>query len=160
MSFESKRDYYAGALVALIGASAAYQGSTYGIGTMAQMEPGYFPTALGILMILVGAAIAATGAQGTESLSIGVPPDPHHAASTSFDWRGWLAIISGVCLFMGLAEYAGLLPAIFACVFVSALGCRTTTWKEALVLALCVTAFGIALFNYGLQVPIPILRGI
>jgi uncharacterized membrane protein YdbT with pleckstrin-like domain len=75
------------------------------------------------------------------------------------DWRGWIAIIAGVGLFMGLCEYAGLMPAIFACVFVSAMGSTTTTWKEAVVLAVCVTVFGIVLFAYGLQVQIPILRG-
>jgi hypothetical protein len=52
------------------------------------------------------------------------------------------------------------LPAIFACVFVSAIGSTTTTWKEALVLAVCVTVFGIVLFAYGLQIQIPILRGV
>jgi hypothetical protein len=61
---------------------------------------------------------------------------------------------------MAFAEYGGLLPAIFACVFVSALGSKTTHWKEALVLAACVTAFGVALFAFGLKVQIPILRGL
>jgi hypothetical protein len=157
MSFASKRDYYAGGLIALIGAGAAYEGSKYGIGSLAQMESGFFPTVLGVGMILVGAAIAASG--GTAGAATTGLEDPHQAASTAVDWRGWFAIIAGVCLFMALAEYAGLLPAIFACVFVSAMGSTTTTWKEALVLALCVTVFGIVLFAYGLKIQIPILRG-
>jgi hypothetical protein len=157
MSFASKRDYYAGALIALIGAGAAYQGSTYGIGTLAQMESGFFPTAIGVGMILIGAAIAASGGSG-EPATTGLE-DPMHAASNAVDWRGWVAIIAGVCLFMLFCEFVGLLPAIFACVFVSAMGSTTTTWKEALVLSLCVTVFGIVLFAYGLKVQIPILRG-
>ena len=52
-----------------------------------------------------------------------------------------------------------MIPAVFACVFVSAMGSTNTTWKEALVLAVCVTVFGIALFAYVLQIQIPILRG-
>jgi hypothetical protein len=158
MSSESKRDYYAGGLIALIGAGAAYEGSTYGIGSLAQMGSGFFPTVLGVGMILVGAAIAASG--GVAGPATTGLEDPHHAASTAVDWRGWIAIIAGVCLFMLLCQFAGLLPAIFACVFVSALGSTTTTWKEALVLAVCVTVFGIVLFDYGLQIQIPILRGI
>jgi hypothetical protein len=157
MSTVNKRDYYAGALVALIGAGAAYQGSSYGIGTLAQMGSGFFPTAIGCGMILIGAAIAATGGGAEPAATTGLE-DPHHAPTT-MDWRGWVAIISGVALFMALCEFVGLLPAIFACVFVSAMGSTTTTWKEAAVLAAGVSAFGIALFSYLLQVQIPILRG-
>jgi hypothetical protein len=152
----SKRDYYAGAFIALIGAGAAYEGSTLGIGSLAQMESGFFPTVIGVGMILVGAAIAVSG--GTAGPAATGLEDPHHADSP-MDWRGWIAIIAGVGLFMGLCEYAGLMPAIFACVFVSAMGSTTTTWKEAVVLAVCVTVFGIVLFAYGLQIQIPILRG-
>jgi hypothetical protein len=158
MSFGSKRDYYAGALIALIGAGAAYEGSKYGIGSLVQMESGFFPTVLGVGMILIGAAIAISGSEGAGPVTTGLE-DPHRAASPAVEWRGWIAIIAGVCLFMGFAEYAGLLPAIFACVFVSALGSKTTTWREALILAVCVTAFGVLLFAFGLKVQIPILRG-
>jgi Tripartite tricarboxylate transporter TctB family len=122
------------------------------------MGSGFFPTAIGIGMILIGAAIAVSG----EGASPAAPEHTEtvHSISRSFDWRGWIAIIAGICLFMAFSEYAGLLPAIFACVFVSAMGARTTSWKEAIVLAACVTAFGIALFSLGLKIQIPILRGI
>ena len=63
-------------------------------------------------------------------------------------------------LFIIFGSYGGMAPATFACVFVSALGDRTATWKSAFVLASCVTVFGVALFSYLLQVPIPILRGV
>jgi hypothetical protein len=65
-----------------------------------------------------------------------------------------------VVLFVLLADNVGLLPAIFACVFVAALGTRITTLKEALLLAAGVTIFGIGLFSYVLKVPFPILRGV
>jgi Tripartite tricarboxylate transporter TctB family len=157
MSFESKRDYYAGALIALIGAGAAYQGSSYGVGSLGAMESGFFPTVIGVGMVLVGAAIAASAGPGGEPASTGL--ENPHGASTAMDWRGWIAIIGGVCLFIACCETIGLLPAIFSCVFVSAMGSTTTTWKQALVLAAGVTVFGIVLFAYGLKVQIPILRG-
>ncbi len=40
MMNETRRDHYAGALVALIGAGAAWRGSQYGIGTMWRMGVG------------------------------------------------------------------------------------------------------------------------
>jgi hypothetical protein len=156
MSFERKRDYYAGALIALVGVGAAYEGSKYGIGSLDEMGSGFFPATIGLGMVFTGAAIAISGGQMQEPM----PGPSLHAASPGIDWRGWTAIIAGTCLFIALAEYGGLLPAIFACVFVSALGSKTTRWKEALILAVCVTAFGVALFAVGLKVQIPILRGI
>jgi hypothetical protein len=48
----------------------------------------------------------------------------------------------------------GFIPATFACVYVSALGDRTATWKSALVLAAVVTVFGVAV----LQIPMPLFR--
>ncbi|MEJ0072041.1 MAG: hypothetical protein WDO24_28685 [Pseudomonadota bacterium] len=50
----------------------------------------------------------------------------------------------------------GLAPGSFACVFVSALGDRTATWKSSLVLAVAVTTFGVILFCYVLQIPMPV----
>ena len=55
--------------------------------------------------------------------------------------------------------FAGvLLPATFACVFVSALGDRDTTLKGAAILSASVTVFGILLFSYLLKVSMPILK--
>jgi len=65
-----------------------------------------------------------------------------------------------VVLFILLADTAGLAPAIFACVFASALGTSRTTLTEALLLALGVMVFGVLLFAYGLKVPFPILTGV
>ncbi|WP_424628409.1 tripartite tricarboxylate transporter TctB family protein [Bradyrhizobium sp. SYSU BS000235] len=154
---DRNRDYYAGALMAMIGAGTAYQGSQYGIGSLAAMESGFFPTVLGVLLVLVGAAIAATNGKAGEA-TIGLE-NAQHGAPAAVDWRSWIAIIAGVCLFMACSEYLGLLPAIFSCVFVSAIGSRATSWKQAFALAIGVTVFGVLLFGYGLQVQIPILRG-
>src|SRR5262245_1263572 len=138
---DRNRDYYAGALMAMIGAGTAYQGSQYGIGSLAAMESGFFPTMLGILLVLVGAGIAA--AHGTAGEPTTGLEDAHHSAPAAVDWRSWTAIIAGVCLFIACSEYLGLLPAIFSCVFVSAIGSRATSWKQALVLAIGVTVFGV-----------------
>jgi hypothetical protein len=52
----------------------------------------------------------------------------------------------------------GFIPATFACVFVSALGDRTATWKSALVLAAVITVFGVVVFSYLLQIPMQLLK--
>jgi hypothetical protein len=57
-----------------------------------------------------------------------------------------------------LGNLGGLIPATFACVFVSALGDRDITLKSAFFLAVGVTVCGVALFNYLLQVSLPMWR--
>jgi hypothetical protein len=42
-------------------------------------------------------------------------------------------------------------------VFIAALGDRNKTWRSVLILSTVVTAFGVILFSYFLQVPMPIL---
>ena len=72
-------------------------------------------------------------------------------------WWGWLCILGGPALFILFGRYFGLMPGTFACVFVAALGDRTATLKSSFVLALIVTVFGVGLFSYFLQIPMPVL---
>ena len=45
--FALKRDYYAGALMLLIGVGAAVTGTGYKFGSLARMGPGFMPVVLG-----------------------------------------------------------------------------------------------------------------
>jgi putative tricarboxylic transport membrane protein len=146
--FRLKRDYYAGALMVLVGLVTAHDGTTIPIGTLRQMGPGYFPVALGVLLIFLGILIAGNA---------GAAPAGEHRAAPREQGRGWLCIVAGPVLFILCGKVGGMLPATFACVFVSALGDRETTLKQAAVLAAGVTAFGIVLFAYLLKIPMPIL---
>lgn len=147
MRLSQQRDYYAGALVMLLGAGAAVIGSHYEIGSLRRMGPGFFPTALGILLALIGVVIAGTA-------SLAPANDAEHAPRP--DWRGWFCIVAGAGLFIGLAASAGLVPATLACVFVAALGDRNNRWIEALLLAIGITIFGTVLFYYVLRIQIPL----
>lgn len=157
--FSANRDYYAGALMALIGAGAIYEGQQYGIGSLSQMGSGFFPVAMGVGLVVMGAVIALVRKPGPEGRGANEHGSAAHEAGAP-DWRGALAITAGVVAFVALAKPAGLAPAIFACVFASALGAGTTTLKQAGLLALGVTVFGVLLFSYGLHVQFPVLRGV
>lgn len=136
----------------LLGGGAALEGQRYNIGTMKQMGPGFMPVALGIVLLLIGITIAGGSFAGEGSKGEAeIPSQP--------DWRGWICIILGPLLFMILGRYAGLVPATFSCVFVSALGDRKSTLKGAFVLAAAITAMGVLVFSYLLQVPFPLIRG-
>ncbi len=150
-----KRDFYAGGLMLLIGLGVALKGwSSYRLGSLMHMGPGFLPTALGAILALIGIAIAgaaAVPASGPESVADEriLPEHPQ--------WWGWFCILAGPALFVLFGRYFGLMPGTFACVFVAALGDRTATLKSTLILALIVTVFGVGLFSYFLQIPMPVL---
>jgi putative Ca2+/H+ antiporter (TMEM165/GDT1 family) len=148
-----KRDFYAGGLMLLLGLGIALKGSTYRGGTLMHMGPGFLPTALGILLVLLGIAIAAA------SLA---PDGDEHGGNQSLlpehpQWWAWFCILMSPVAFIFFGRYFGMLPGTFACVFIAALGDKTATWKGTIILAAVVTAFGVTLFSYFLQVPMPIL---
>lgn len=147
-----KRDFYAGGLMVLIGLGAVVEASNYKIGTLMHMGAGFLPVALGVVLILVGILIAGTAATSADD------DDDARVFPDKPDWRGWLCIIAGPLLFIVLGKYGGMIPATFACVFVSALGDRTATLKGTLVLSAGVTVFGVLLFSYILKVPFPLWR--
>ena len=149
-NFVRKRDFYAGALVIFFGLVMALKGPGYRLGTLMHMGPGFMPTALGIILIGLGIAIAGSAVSVPE----GEDEDllPAHP-----EWFGWACILAGPICFILFGSYFGLIPATFMCVFVSAFGDRTATLKGSFLLATVVTVFGVALFSYVLQVPMPLL---
>ena len=146
-----KRDFYAGGLMVLIGLVMALKGPGYRLGTLMHMGPGFMPTALGVILVLLGLVIAAAAIATPDGVDERILPE--HP-----EWLGWGCILAGPLLFIICGSYGGLVPATFACVFVSALGDRTSTWIGALGLATVVTTFGVTLFSYVLKVPMPILE--
>ena len=148
-----KRDYYAGGLMILLGVGAAVTGSGYKFGTLARMGPGFMPVVLGVVLAFLGILIAVTALGSSE-------PDDKKFLPDNPQWFGWFCILAGPVLFIILGEFGGMIPAVFACVFVSALGDKTATYKSSFYLALGVTFFGVILFHYLLNIPFPLLRGV
>ena len=145
-----KKDFYAGGLMILLGLGIALKGATYRTGTLMHMGPGFLPTALGVILILIGIAIGAAAlapADGEHDESI-LPPSPQ--------WWAWACILLSPVAFIVFGRYFGMAPGTFACVFIAALGDRTATWLSTIVLSTVVTVFGVSLFSYFLQVPMPI----
>ena len=95
------RDYAGGMLMAAIGLAAAFQGSSYQLGTLERMGPGFFPTALGVILAAVGVAIAITArfTRYEGEIEVRAP-----------EWRGWVCIIGALVAFVVLGKYGGLLP--------------------------------------------------
>lgn len=148
-----KRDFYAGGLMFLLGLGIALKGFTYRPGTLMHMGPGFLPTALGIILLIIGLVIAAvpaaTSPDGTIEDQRILPENPQ--------WWGWFCILMSPVLFIFFGSYFGMIPGTFSCVFIAALGDKNATWKSTIILASVITIFGVTLFSYFLQIPMPLL---
>ena len=143
------KDLYAGALMLVLGLGSIYAGLGYNVGSLSHMGSGFFPVAVGTVLVLCGLAIA---------FSAGAP-DPHATAQPALrpEWRAWCCIVMGIAAFVVLGRYGGLLPATFAIVFISALGDRDNTWVSALILAAAMCAICTVVFWWALKLQFPLL---
>ena len=149
-SLLSKRDFYAGGLMMLFGLFAAVNGPRYTLGSLMHMGPGFMPTTLGVILVLLGIVIAANAATTKEGEEGILPEHPQ--------WLGWGCILASPLAFILFGKYGGMIPGTFMCVFVAALGDRDATWRGVTILAAVVTFFGVMLFHYLLKIPMPVLK--
>ncbi|MFA6267626.1 MAG: tripartite tricarboxylate transporter TctB family protein [Pseudolabrys sp.] len=147
-----KRDVYAGGLMTLIGAAITLNAANgYDLGSLTQMGPGMFPLMLGVALTFVGLLILGTALVTARDENETILPAQR-------EWRGWACILAGPVLFMTAGQYFGMAAGTFACVFVSAMGDRTSTLKSSAILATLVTVVGCFLFSVVLKLSFPVFR--
>ncbi len=149
------KDYYGGALLVIVGASAAYAANSYNLGTLAHMGPGYFPFAIGVLIAICGVLLVLTAKKKNTGEQAAALVGHNHDIP---DCRGAFCIILGTVLFYFAGEYFGLLPATFCIVFVSALGDRSNTVFQALMLTAGMMIVSVVIFWWALQVQLPLFK--
>ena len=151
---DHRRDYYGGALMVLLGLGAILVGRNYQVGSLTQMGSGFFPVALGAILLLLGVAIAGTAKRPA------VRPTLHEGSTAEAaqgpEWRGWFCILASVLAFIFLGRWGGLVPATFAISFISALGDRENTLLSAAVLAGIMTLIAVGIFWWALQIQFPL----
>jgi hypothetical protein len=146
-----KRDFFAGLLMIFFGGVMAGHGPSYSLGTLMHMGPGFLPTALGVVLIGIGIAIGVT--------AVGVPDgEDEDLLPPSPQWFAWGCILASPLLFIAFGTYGGLAPATFACVFIASLGDHKATWLGSILLSIFITVFGVLLFHFVLQIPMPVLK--
>src|SRR6185437_13340356 len=69
------------------------------------------------------------------------------------EWRGWICIIASCVGFVAIAKWGGFVPATFAITFISAMGDRENTVKEATLLSLAMVVICIVVFWWALKMP-------
>jgi len=142
-----RRDLWAGLMLIGIGAGAMIIARNYAFGTTLRMGPGYFPTVLGGILVLLGLYLVLTTWRNGVALS---GPWP---------WRALLVLPLAFALFGLLMTHAGFVPALFMMIVTAAAAAPQLRPAEILLLALALTALCVALFVWGLALPYPLLAG-
>lgn len=116
----------------------------YALGTVTEMGPGMVPTGLGILLAGFGAAIL-------------VPAVFRAGALPRMEWRPFLCVLASLSAFALMVERVGLIPAIYALVFIAMLGDDDYRPVSSLALATILNVIVIGIFVYGLGMPFKLL---
>ena len=141
------KDFYSGLIFIGFGVAAIVIGSNYALGTAARMGPGYFPRILGILLIILGAALS------LRALRVQGSPVP------SWKWRPTLIVLGSVILFGVIVNTVGLVLSTIILIVLSSAASHEFRYKEALVSGVLLATLAVAVFVIGLKLQLPIWPG-
>jgi hypothetical protein len=135
------KDLLAGGAFIAFGLAFALGALSYNVGTPLRMGPGYFPLALGIVLIALGGVIVAKGfladEQGEPIGGLALRP---------------VVLIVAAFIFFGITVRGlGVVPALLVTVLVAALARERTSPPLALAIAISLTVVSVLLFIVALQ---------
>ena len=143
----SPRDFAAGLLFIVIGGGFALGALNYPLGRSAAPGPGYFPLALGLALVAMGAVLAVRG--------LGVAaPDGGRIGPVA--WRPLACVLAAVGLFGLSLRPLGLVVAVPLLVTVASLARTPFRPAYALGLAAVLTLMSWGIFVLGLRLNLPV----
>ena len=144
MKIKSPQDFWAGLMFIAFGIFFVVVARNYQMGTAVRMGPGYFPTMLGGIMVILGAIVLFT------SLTV------KGASVPKMSFKPIFFISLGLILFGYLLKPLGFIAAVVILVFVSAFGGHEFRAKEVSILTVVLVIFSVLVFVKGLTLPFPL----
>jgi uncharacterized membrane protein YfcA len=146
MHIKRTRDFKAGLLFIFFGIASAVFSGAYQMGTSANMGPGYFPLALGVVLTVLGLVVS------LRSLSQGEGT----RKARSFQAKPLILVLSSVVLFGLLLRLLGLVISTVILVIVSSMASEEFKKKETILNALVLLAIVLIVFIFFLNFQIPV----
>jgi putative tricarboxylic transport membrane protein len=146
LQIRNQKDFWSGVMFTVVGLAFAAFAQQYDLGSAQRMGPAFFPTALGLLLALLGVVI------GLRSLAAGTVDGK--VEKFHLDVLAW--ILGSVVLFGALLRPAGLVVALVALIGVSAMASHEFKWKETLFVTIALVLLVLVVFIWGLKLTIPI----
>ncbi|HEY7386772.1 MAG TPA: tripartite tricarboxylate transporter TctB family protein [Beijerinckiaceae bacterium] len=139
--------FWSGLMLVGTGAAAIVIAADYRLGSALRMGPGYFPAALGGILIILGLVVLARGLKDRQPI-VG-----------RWSLRALVLLPLSLVLFGVLMEYAGFVPALLVLVVGSSAAGKEFNIVEALMLAVVLTVCAVGVFIWALGLPFPLVVG-
>lgn len=145
MSFiRGPKDFYAGVLFIAVGIFTIAVAANYPMGTAARMGPGYFPRALGSLLIILGAFSLLRGLR-----------TPGESVPRWF-FRPIVVALGSVVIFGLIVQYVGMALSTIFLVVASSAASPEFRVKESLIAGVLMAIACVLVFIYGLGITLPV----
>ena len=142
----SPKDFWAGLMYSGFGGAALLIARDYGMGSASRMGPGYFPTVLGGLLLVIGVTSLLRG-----FLTKGEPLG-------AIAWKGMILVSGATVAFGLLLRPLGLIAALLGLILISALASvKFRLEAKAIAAMVGLIVFCGLVFVVGLGLPTPLL---
>jgi hypothetical protein len=151
LRLNSKRagtDILAGLIFVAFGLAFAITSLSYELGTPLRMGPGYFPLALGGILVFLGLLIVGKGF---------VPGSSAEERLGSLPWRAMFLIVVAVLFFGLTVRGLGVVPATAVTALLTALASYRTGILAAVAVAAGLTVLSVLIFVFALQLRLPLV---
>lgn len=145
LSIKSKEDFLSGLMFIAFGLLAVIVARDYPMGTAMRMGPGYFPTYLGAILIVMGLIISA------KSLATQGGTEPSHG----FGWRP-LILLSLAFVAFGISMETlalGFVPSLVILILISVFAGKEFHPVETTIMLVVLVIAALAIFIYGIDLP-------
>lgn len=146
LAIRNQRAFASGALFLAFAIFFFVEALAYPAGTAAKMGPGYFPRLLAIVLAAIGLVVIFSA----------LKPTAESQVLRKWDFKGLAWVTGSVVLFGALLFPLGLVGALFVLIMVSSRASHEFTWTGALANAAVLIALCLAVFVYGLGLPLPV----
>ena len=148
LEWRTNKDLWAGLMYIGTGAVGMWIAKDYPFGSALRMGPGYFPSVLGGIMVVMGIYVLALGLRKN-----------HEKIEGNLSLRALIVLPISMVVFGILMEEAGFIPAMAALIPVSAAAGRDFKWVEVILLTIGLTILCAAGFIFALGLPYPLIKG-
>ena len=142
LSIKNQEDFWAGVMFIGFGIAAIVIARDYPYGGAMRMGPGYFPTWIGALLILIGLVVSALATR-TEGERI-----------KPFAWKPAILLSLSFFAFGWSIDLIGFVPALVGVIVLSSLAGKRFFPAEVVALTVVLVALALGVFYYGIELPL------
>ncbi len=147
MQIKNEKDFWSGVMFVVWGLGFTVFAQQYDFGSAQRMGPAFFPSMLGVILVVLGIII---GSQGLRLKG--------QDGKLEKFYFGPLAWVLGAIVVYGLLlRQAGILVSMVLLIAISSMGSHEFRWKEVIGLSIVMGVIVYMVFIWGLNLTIPVL---